>query len=309
MKIVDLKYKDLKMYIFNKKSTTNDMSYIEKRADEIFNILKKSYEKLGGCYIYKSVAKMKEMASRYKVVMNKNQEIFGVATYRNFVKTNSFKCILIGRNFDLDDNDGKEAVKWIIKSDIINWKHLYWIEAYDAIGHWEEKYGAFKIPSVYVPNILGPVGIKTDSSDEYVYYRLIQGIDEPQPKIMYGFESEERIKQMLNDEQYIEYENYIKKLYDGKVDNSIYESEYISDRYTAVINTLYFIEDRYNEQNQFHNITKQTYQIMVAVYKEGLSLIKSNKLSIDQKNEMKSLCNLCKRIAKEANILSSHKMF
>lgn len=309
MKIVELNYKDLKLYIFNKKSETNDIKYIKKRKDEIFQILKESYAHIDGCYIYTDPDDMIDKAGRYKIVMDSNQNIYSVATYRHFKKTNSYKCILIGYNHSLDATDGKTGVQWIIKSDIINWKNLYWIEAFDAVAHWHEKYGAFKIPSVYVPAILGKAGIKLDENDDYKYYRLIQGHDDPKPKFMFGFDSEERVKMLLKDELYLEYEKTITDLYKGIVDDSIFESHQTTNRLEAVLNTLYFIEDRYNEQMQFRNITKNTLVIMSKAYKEGMKIAKTEKIDPEQKEELLALCRMCKKIAYQANILDPHKLF
>lgn len=307
MKVTQLPYKNFKLCIFNK-SDNEDYSFIKNHCNEIFSILNESYKQLGGCFIYNSPDKMLKMVARYKIIYDNDNNIFGVATYRNFKQTNSYKCILIGRNYQLNAADGKEAVKWIIKSDIINWKKLYWIEAFDAVGHWEEKYGAYKIPAVYVPGILGNAGIQLDNNDEYTYYRLIQGHTEMKPKMLFGFDSKERIKQMLNDEMYFEYDNYIRDLYAGKVDDSIYESHITTDRLEAVLNTLYFIEDRYTEQMQFRNITKTTLKLMSNVIAEGRKLAKTRLMSKGQKEELLDLCDLCEEIINNANILTIKKL-
>ena len=117
MDIKKLDHKDLRLFILNKKSD-EDYVFIKKHSDKIFEILKAAHDKIGGCEIYVTPNKMLEMASRYKIVMNEKQEIFGVATYRYVIEDDSYKCILMGRNFDLDENDSKISVQSIIKSDI-----------------------------------------------------------------------------------------------------------------------------------------------------------------------------------------------
>lgn len=73
--------------------------------------------------------------ARYKIVMDDNGLIYAVVVYRYFTEKNSYKCILIGHNKHLNSDDTKIAAQWIIKSDIINWKKLYWIKASDPVAH------------------------------------------------------------------------------------------------------------------------------------------------------------------------------
>ena len=311
MDIKRLDHKDLRLYILNKKSD-EDYAFIKKHSEKIFEILKTTYDKIGGCYNYKTPKKMLEMASRYKIVMNEKQEIFGVATYRHFIKDDSYKCILIGRNFDLDENDSKISVQWIIKSDIINWKKLYWIEAYDAVGHWENKYGAFKIPAVYATDILGNLDIKLDDKDEYTYYRQIPGIEEPQPKIMFGVDSKDTLEKLLLGEKYSDYEKYVQELFDGKIHNSLYESKitkFDEFRYEAVLRTLDFIEDRYDEQEQFRNVSPKTLEIMKSLCRETKKILASNKLSSEEKKELKPIYKNCLEITQKANVIIPYKLF
>ena len=311
MDIKKLDHKDLRLYILNKKSD-EDYAFIKKHSEKIFEILKTTYDQIGGCYNYKTPKKMLEMASRYKIIMNEKQEIFGVATYRHFIKDDSYKCILIGRNFDLDENDSKISLQWIIKSDIINWKKLYWIEAYDAVDHWENKYGAFKIPAVYAADILGNLDIKLDDKDEYTYYRHIPGIEEPQPKIMFGVDRKDTLEKLLLGEKYSDYEKYVQELFDGKIHNSLYESKitkFDEFRYEAVLRTMDFIEDRYDDQHEFRNVSTDLYDVLKLVCKETHSLINSQNISEEDKEELKFKYEICKKITQKANVIIPYKLF
>lgn len=310
MKISDIQYKGFKLYILDKKNK-DDKRFLSPFSETIFNVLKDAYEQKGSCHIYKTIEEMKGMVDRYKIVMDDDNNIYGVATYRHRKLDDGYKCILIGRNFSLDKEDGKISVQWIIKSDIINWKKMYWIEAYDAVGYWEETYGAFPIPSSYVTHILdGKYDIILDENDEYKYYRKIKGLKESQPKKMYGFSGLDMIEKLLDGEQYQQYEQQIKDLYDGKVHNSMYEnrvSKFDEFRFIAVMRSMDFIEDRYSEQMEFRNVTPELLEIIQKVCDEAKRMM--YKMSPDDREDVGPLYGRCVKISKEANVIVPHKFF
>lgn len=145
----------------------------------------------------------------------------------------SFKGILIGGNkFDITPEIKKEAVKYIIKSNIINYNKFYWIEASDVIKHWHEKYGAYKVPAQYAKEILNRSDITIEN--EYEYSRIIPGVDYPVTKIMYGFPTQEFFNEILKKENYYHFQNEVEKLYNEGFSTDIFEtfiqmSDYKSD--------------------------------------------------------------------------------
>ena len=312
MKTVNLEYKNFKFLVLDRRKNS-DKKIISKYSENIFTLLKGAYEHIDGCDIYDSVEDMKSKATIYKIVINENEEIYGAATYRYLKPDNSYKCVLIGRNYELDKKDGKIVVQWIIKSDIINWEKLYWIEAYNKIAEWEEEYGAFKIPANYVPYILNSIdNITFDKDDDYIYYRKIKGHKEPKPKIMFGFNSKETLEKFLKGEQSDKYAKHIKDLLDGKIRNSLYEkrvSKFNEFRIESILRTIDYIEDLYDEQNEFRNITPQLLEILQLICKETKNLINSSNVSKSDKDELKFKYKICKKITQNANVIIPHKLF
>ena len=193
---------------------------------------------------------------------------------------------------------------------------LYWIEAWGPVAEWEEEYGAFKIPSNYAQYILDSINInedfKIDEKDEYVYYRKVKGHKELKPKIMFGFNSKETIEKFLSGEKYEKYAKHIKDLFDGKIRNSLYEKrlhKFNEFRVEAILRTIDFIEDRYDEQNEFRNVSTDLYDVLKLVCKETHSMINSQNISEEDKDELKFKYNICKKITQNANIIIPHKLF
>ena len=293
MRIFDLE-NGFKLLILDK-SMDNDI--INEYKGIIFEILKTSYDKLNGCSIYRSVNHMYKSVARYKLVI-KNKEVYASATY-NFIKfKESYKCTLIGGNKKINKDEVNESVKYIIKSDIANFKKLYWIEASGPIKKWEERFGAYKIPSSYVGEILNK---KVEIIDEYRYLREIGDVDEVVEKTMFGFDSIETFNKFLSGSKINEYEEYLERLFDG---TSLYEHKFIDKpkkiRLFALID---FIIQEYEESNQYRNVTEKTYKIMKDVYNELNEIIKAK--TFDEKNKL----DYFDWIIKNANIMKLHRYF
>lgn len=309
MQIFKLPYKNFKLVILDRFNIPNDRPKIKELAPTIFNIIASTYNNIGGCSIYDHVEHMIKSIGRYKIIIDDSEQIYAAATYQYKERT-SYKCTLIAKNMHHNDIDAKEAVQWIIKSDIVNWKKLYWIEAYDAVAHWHEKYGAIKIPAVYVPHILGGTqGQQVVLSDDpYVYERPIKGINGLKPKIMFGFNSEENIHKLLNEEQILAYTEHLNKLYNG-ITGKLLESNLPVHRIKNIRASLYFIEKSYKKKGQFRNILSSTHRTMAAIYKEAVQMLKDYRLPEQTKREVKYLCEFCKNAALNANIIRVHKLF
>ena len=315
MKTVDLEYKNFKLLVLDRRKNA-DKKLISKYSEKIFNLLKGAYEHIDGCEIYENKEDMKSKATIYKIVINDKEEIYGAATYRYLKPDNSYKCVLIGRNFEYDKEDGKTAVQWIIKSDIKNWKKYYWIEAFGRVADWEEEYGAFKIPANYVPYILNDVVDNSDfildPQNEYKYYRKIKGHKDLKPKIMFGFNSKETLDKFLEGENYDKYDKLINDLLSGKIHNSLYEKrveKFNEFCIESVLRAIDFIEDRYDEQNEFRNVSPKLLKTLELVCKKTEELINSKNVSKTDKEELEFKYEICKKITQKANVIIPHKLF
>ena len=277
MKEFNLHYKDLKLIILDK---LTDQEYIKEKRDIIFNILLNAYKHIDGCDIYRNPKHMYQSVGRYKIVIDTNNIIYAVAVYRKI--NESYKCILIGGNNELNKQDVKESVQFIIKSDITNFKKLYQIEASGPIKHWEEKYGAIKIPNTYVKEILPQYDIEFVDGDDYSYIRKIQTkyadyVDIE--KTMFGFSNPDILNKILTTDKSInDYVDAIKKMYTEPLYNSLQESvknNKAKELAYKCQNILGFINEVYNECGAFHNMKIDTYKFIkkivdlsVKIYKE-----------------------------------------
>lgn len=84
---------------------------------------------------------------------------------------------------------------------------FYWCECSEAIEHYYNKFDGFKIPNVYASSILesrkkpdAQSNITLDE-DDYHYFRQIKNIEEPQRKIIYGFNNEETLKMVIRNRE------------------------------------------------------------------------------------------------------------
>ena len=84
---------------------------------------------------------------------------------------------------------------------------FYWCECSEAIEHYYNKFDGFKIPNVYASSILESRN-KPDAhsnitldEDDYHYFRQIKNIEEPQRKIIYGFNNEETLKMVIRNRE------------------------------------------------------------------------------------------------------------
>lgn len=83
MKEIKLSTYNLTLLILNKECE-EDFEYVKSRKDEIFKILKTSYEDIGGCEIYRNVKHMLRNVDRYKIVINDINKRINISNELNF---------------------------------------------------------------------------------------------------------------------------------------------------------------------------------------------------------------------------------
>lgn len=146
----------------------------EQYAEEVWNLLQKSYEKIGG---FKSAASVEELISDsglWKLVV-RSGKVTAVSIYKD---KHGRKTIAGGSDGTVQ---GKNDYFMITKDDIK--LHRSWSEVSGAIEHLMKKYGGTPVESKYAELLTGKKIIDF-SSDGYHYTRLIAG--RPHEKIIYG---------------------------------------------------------------------------------------------------------------------------
>lgn len=188
-------------------------------------------------------------------------------------------------------------------------KIQYWIEASGPITHWEEKYGAIKIPNVYVPTILQKNNDITLGDDGYSYIRNIPVLGEniPIEKVMFGFADDEILNKIIRQDKIQETEQLIEQLIGTDESRSLYEAHELKyySRPVTLLKIMELIEDRYYNNLLFHNITVKTKRLMERLISE----CKTIEIPKFIKNEFTQLQDEMDLILSCANVMKFHRLF
>jgi hypothetical protein len=145
-----------------------------KYIDEVWDMLQKSYAKVGG---FKSAPNKEELLKEtdFWKLVKKNGKIVAIALYK-------FKR---GRKSIAGGTDGTDLGKeWLMKIFLEDLQqNRSWSEVSDKVELIKTKMGYFKIPNKFVEEILNKPIISLDP-DGYHYTRMIAG--EPHTKMMVG---------------------------------------------------------------------------------------------------------------------------
>lgn len=322
MKTINFKDTNLVLYVMNI-DNEQDKEWVKSKINKLYALLKDAYDKYNGCYVYKTSQDLFKKAYRYKIVFNKvDGKIYAVSTYRNWPQTNSFKNILIGGNIEISQKNNEykslvnKAVQIIILSDIANWKNFYWVEASGPIAHWEEKYGAYKIPFVYAQKILSKYELNPVDGDLYKYTRKIVGVKDLEEKTMFGFSSKEQLEELLKGDEYYKYElkiqNIIKDVFNSDDLILLNESELLKlpNWYEKIFDLLNYIYEAHTDYFAFYNMTKITYNcIKKCVFiAHKLFMRDMDKIQGRWHDELKWLIFDVQQIYKNANIIELNEI-
>jgi hypothetical protein len=160
-----------------------------KYADEVWDLLQKSYQKVGG---FKSAVNKEELVGNpgYWKVVKRGDKITAVNLYRRIPQTNSFKVYASGAETQLDPEkqeyrttkQGIADYSMVKKADVTQKRS--WAEVSHGPEAFAKKMGAKPVPNKYAQYLTGKEILELNP-DGYHYTRLIMG--EPHEKIIYGF--------------------------------------------------------------------------------------------------------------------------
>ena len=146
----------------------------DKYGEEVWNILQKSYEPVGGFKTAVSLEELIEKSGMWKLVV-RNGLVTAVKIYRDQFGR---KSIASGSD---GSRQGKKDVFMMMKDDVKYGRT--WAEVSGPVEKLMGKFGATPIPAIYA-EYLSKKKILSISTDGYHYTRLIEG--EPHEKIMFG---------------------------------------------------------------------------------------------------------------------------
>jgi len=170
--------------IINLHTSEEKMKY----ADKIWNMLQRSYKKIGG---FKSANSAEELANDpgYWKVVRRGNHITALGVYKKVPNTNNFKMIASATETEPNLEGGYKATAQgkkdyhMLKNDDIKTKRA-WTEVSGPAEKLMLKAGAKPINNKYAEFLTGKK-ILDLNPDRYHYTRLIQG--EPHEKIIVGF--------------------------------------------------------------------------------------------------------------------------
>lgn len=165
-----------------------DIQSKEKYADQVWKMLQKSYEKIGGFGSATSPEELVYDSGLWKLII-RNGSISAGKIYKDAYGRKGIGTLTNG------SDQGKKDFKMITKDDMEY--HRAWGEISGAVEHLMKKYGGFPIPSKYA-HVLTHKEILDYNEDGYHYARLIAGI--PHEKVIYGWidPSPEEIEELKN---------------------------------------------------------------------------------------------------------------
>lgn len=280
-KITGTEYELIIANYHNDENGNHDRVFIRQNSDLFFDILKRSYEEIGGCLIYEDPEDMVSKARRYSVIVKNDGTddiVVAVCTFRRLTRLESFKGILIGGNYDLPDEERIEGVRLLVQHMIVNWDKLYWIECSGPIEHWFDKFGGIQIPIGAVPEILQQANISGDiiadqNKGENWYVRTIKGGWDVS-KRMYGFASRDILESILDEKGGVINEEKIRKLikpYHSLREN--YGTVNFKGRKEVVYKVLNYVDDAYFECGSLRVVSQNLYDILMMIYEDGVNVV------------------------------------
>lgn len=150
----------------------NDRKTILQYLDEIYDILVKAYESIGGLIGLKN---------KDDILKNKNNHIIRIAFYYSKVVAVAIYNKRLGGNKltygggikGQFQEEGKIGFKAIIRRDVTSDTEYNWIEASGTVEHLFKKYGGLQVPSKFAEEIFGKNKVRI--VDDFHYERIIGG--------------------------------------------------------------------------------------------------------------------------------------
>lgn len=231
--------------IYRPNESEEDKQYISINRKKIFKFMNDGYIKSGqgtfkGCG---SSSDIKKKATEVKIAVDdETNEYIAISIYSSYL--GGYKCV--GLTVTTDDSlrdNGKNALKEIIKYDINHYKSFYWMECSHSIEHYYDKFRGFKIPNAYVREILNSQTpdkadcISSLSEDGYHYVRHSNALDRDFEKVIYGFNTEDVYNKIIT-EQEAEFKKWIQR-FEQPLNESIYDGMSKLDAVFMIVDIFY----------------------------------------------------------------------
>lgn len=259
-----------------------DKSYIKKHINEIWDLLQKGYEKIGG---FKSFQTPKDLLKKTPFLRLGycNENIVAIAVYNSYLGGN--KCVGLTCVKDERHDISVKLLELVLEYDIVNWEQWVWIEASGKVEEMCKKLNAFNVPTEYA--IIYLKNIPYEIQDEYHYTRKIAGKDEV--KSIFGFRDME-IFEILKSDLNNKVDEFLKKIQEQKLNEHMSKQEQIYQRYLerkGICQKYKDIIDYFiylHEDELINELPKESLNILENTISSLYELVNSGEqLSIDRK--------------------------
>lgn len=227
--------------------TLNKPEDIEYYIPIVSKILNAAYENKGGWFANSSIKSLNKKIKEIKLVIEYDT-ILAVAVFED--RLGGLKCTGIAGNLEI--NNYKEAVKFLIQHIIGLKNNIYWIECSEAIEHYCKKFGGNPIPAAFVQIEMG-FPVTAVDYDTYHYERYIGTAKNLCTKCMYGFRDEETRNEVTT---------YLSAV--SGIDYNQFKHN-VNEKYIDIRPIIYKIYELFNEF-EITDLTKDTKKILI----EGL---------------------------------------
>ena len=283
---------------------TNDKGFITKHANEMFNLIQQSYDRLGGNISIHEPNDIADKSSVVKVVFNNINQIIALALYRDDL--GGHKRYTSASN--LKDPNYYDAVQAIIINDIEPYDNWYWVEASGKIEEYFIKHNGNPIPNHLVHKFLRKPkkDIVELCEDGAHYKRFLSSTDNtPTQKIIFGFKDKSTMDKVMagvdNYDQFkIDVNDAIKDLYED--DNNITDDDKSLEAASVFIQEL---DEKHDEG--FNEMLPSWKEQLKSAIARFLKEQKKKSLSFNKTSYINANLNTAKRLIKKMPLLQPHQ--
>lgn len=277
---------------------------MDKYCNEIWDIIVKSYQKIGGFLTYDNPQQMINNVSLVKMYFS-NSKLEACALYRGSM--GGQKLVACGTLNRTDEQ--KKALKQMIKADIDKYDDWHWAEVSGTVEMWFAELGGNPIPSELAFKILQKSKKAIKLCDDGVHYERVIGTENARyKKIIYGFKdlkTYERVMKKIDEyENFESYEDWKKSVNNGILSNrpKIHESyDYLDNDEDP--ETAYYIEMGVQSINVWEDGVREVPQKMYNLFQTTYNFLlqKQNK-----NNQINCIIREMEYVLKNMQVLTIH---
>lgn len=268
--------------------TISNITDFEQWYKDVWNLLIKSYEDIGGIKTYHSINDFYRKQHLIELILDKNSSILACATYRRI--EGSLKLVATGCE---QSQKGKLALQQIIQNNIINADLQYWAEVSGAIEYYFKKHNGYPMPNTLASEILkiDANQITLSKIDKVHYDRPIGSNGEIYTKMIFGIKNEEIFNKAIKEVE--NYGSFMKEV--NKINESI-------NTYT-IKQAIYIIENIYraHEEDGYNELIPSWHEALI----KSLNTLKNTSIKDET---IEDYISYCEYLLEDMQVLQIHEL-